>query len=55
MASTVEKPPGPADTIRRSEEEIGGVVMSPTQWAERPRWASLMHRAFIIRPSRPTP
>lgn len=55
MASTVENPPGPAEAMRRSLGPIGGVVMSNTQWAKRPKWASLMQRAFIIRPSRPTP
>ena len=32
MASTVGKPPGPAEARRRSEEEeMGGALTSPTQ------------------------
>ncbi|KAL4583000.1 hypothetical protein LXL04_007564 [Taraxacum kok-saghyz] len=52
MASTVEKPPGPADAMRRSEEDTGGVVISPTQWAESPKCASphLSRRSWIAGP-----
>lgn len=51
----MENPPGPAEAIKRSEAAAGGVVMSKTQWAESPKWKRRMHRAFSIRPSRPTP
>ncbi|CAA7403678.1 unnamed protein product [Spirodela intermedia] len=40
MAPTVENPPGPAEARRRSPGDAGGVVTSPTTWAERPSTSS---------------
>ena len=48
------------DVLRRlyrqaAQIPIGAAVISPTTWAYSPRCINRMHRAFIIRPSRPTP